>query len=220
MRRRLDLGSAWSVWPYSKAQVLSLTSRELPYQCNSYLVYLDANTNVATFSQAPGYTKYHAFCTKDFLQDEESTEPMSMDTNVVSDYETGKESDTEDVQSIGDDVPYDTTPREFDMDTPNLPGTAPVVVQDNEEDCQPTNVAAEFLKFHLKFNHCSPRKIQVMAEQGLLPTQIATCTIPVCSACQFGKASKRPWRQNTRRNVAEVEREQAPGIGVIGNIYR
>ena len=33
-------------------------------------VYLDPNTNVATFALAPGYTKYHAFCTKACLQDE------------------------------------------------------------------------------------------------------------------------------------------------------
>ena len=133
-----------------------------------------------------------------------------METNVVINDETGNESDTKDAQSIGDNVPYDPTPREFDMDTPDLPGTAPVVVQDDEEDCQPTNVAAEFLKFHLKFNQCSPRKIQVMDEQGLLPTRLATCAIPVCSACKFGKASQRPWRQNTRRNGVEVEREEAP----------
>ena len=50
-----------------------------------------------------------------------------------------------------------------------------------------------------------------MAEQGLLPTHLATCAILVCSACQFGKASKRPWRRKTRRNGAEVERAQAPG---------
>ena len=136
---------------------------------------------------------------------------MSMDTNMVSNDERGNKSDTEDAQSIGDDVLYDPTPREFDMDTPDLPGTSPVVVQDDEEDRQPTNVAAEFLKFHLKFNHCSSRKIQVMAEQGLLPTRLATYAIPVCSACQFGKSSKRPWRQKTRRNVAEVERAQDPG---------
>ena len=30
VRLRLDLGSAWSVWRYSNAQVLSLTDRELP----------------------------------------------------------------------------------------------------------------------------------------------------------------------------------------------
>ena len=107
---------------------------------------------------------------------------MLMETNVVRNDETGNESDNEDAQSIDDDVPYDPTPREFDIDTPNLPGTAPVFVQDDEEDRQPTNVAAELLKFHLKFNHCSPRKIQVMEEQGLLPTRLATCAIPVCSA--------------------------------------
>ena len=64
-----------------------------------------------------------------------------MDTNMVSNDETSNKSDTEDAQSIGDDVPYDPTPREFDMDSPDLPGTAPVVVQDDEEDFQPTNVA-------------------------------------------------------------------------------
>ena len=177
----------------------------------SKTVYLDAKTNVATFSLAPGYTKYHAFCTEACLLDEEITNSMSMDTNEVSNDETGKESDTEDVQSIGDDVPYDPTPREFDIDTTDLPGTAPVVVQDDEEDCQPTNVAAEFLKFYLKFNHCSPRNIQVMAEQGLLSTRLVTCAIPVCSACQFVKDPKRPWKKKTRRNGAEVERAQSPG---------
>ena len=117
---------------------------------------------------------------------------MSMETKMVRNDETGNDSDTKDAQSIGNDVPYDPIPREFDMDALNLPETAPVVIQDEEEDRQPTNVAAEFLKLYLKFNHCSPRKIQVMAEQGLLPTRLATYAIPVCSAYQFGKASKRP----------------------------
>ena len=129
----------------------------------SKTVYLEPNNKVATFALETGYTKYHSLCTKACLQDEDITEPMSMETNVVRNDETGNESDTEDAQSIVDDVPYDPTPREFDMDTSKLPGTAPVVIQDDEEDRQPTNVAAEFLKFHLKFNHCSPQKIQVMA---------------------------------------------------------
>ena len=140
----------------------------------SKAVYLEPNTNVATFALAPGYTKYHAFCTEACLQNEYITEPKSMETNVIRNDETGNESDTEDAQSIGDDVPYDPTPRDFDMDTPSLPGTASVVIQDDEEDRQPTNVSEKFLNFHLKFNNCSPRKIQVMAEQGLIPTRLAT----------------------------------------------
>ena len=54
-----------------------------------------------------------------------------------------------------------------------------------------------------------------MAEQGLLPTYLTTCAIPLCSACQFSKASKRPWRQQTGRNGAEVERAQALGDVII-----
>ena len=77
----------------------------------SKTVYLDPIINVATFALAYGYTKYHAFCTEACLQDEDITDPMSMETNVVRNDETGNESDTEDAQSIGDNVPYDPTPR-------------------------------------------------------------------------------------------------------------
>ena len=94
----------------------------------SKTVYLDPNTNVATYALEPGHTKYHAFCTEACLQYEDITDPMSMKTNVVRNYETGNENNTEDSQSISDDVPYDPTPREFYIDTPNLPGTAPVVI--------------------------------------------------------------------------------------------
>ena len=55
----------------------------------SKAVYLDPNTNVATFALAPGYTKYHAFCTKSFLQYEDINYPMSMETNVVRNDKTG-----------------------------------------------------------------------------------------------------------------------------------
>ena len=75
----------------------------------SKTVHLDPNTNVATFALAPGYTKYHAFWTEACLQYEEITDPMSMETNVVRNDETGNESDTEDARSIGDNVPYDLT---------------------------------------------------------------------------------------------------------------
>ena len=95
-------------------------------QCHfSKTVYFDSDTNVATFALAPGYTKYHSFCTEACLKDEEINDPMSMETNVVRKDETGNESNTKDAQSIGNDVPYDPTPRGFDIDTPNLTDTAP-----------------------------------------------------------------------------------------------
>ena len=80
-------------------------------QCNlSKTVYLDPDTTVATFALVPGYTKYHAFCTKACLQDEDINDPMSMKKNVVRNDETGNESDTKDAQSIGNNLSYNLTP--------------------------------------------------------------------------------------------------------------
>ena len=50
-----------------------------------------------------------------------------------------------------------------------------------------------------------------MAKLGLLPARLAKCDVPVCSACQFGKASRRPWRQKSTKNSAEVEPPARPG---------
>ena len=43
------------------------------------------------------------------------------------------------------------------------------------------------------------------------PKRLANCDIPICSACQYGKATRRPWRQKTNKNLAEVEPSSRPG---------
>jgi hypothetical protein len=68
------------------------------------------------------------------------------------------------------------------------------IVVKGEEDRQPTNVAAEFLRYHQKFNHVFPKKIQAMAKRGMLPRRLANCAVPLCTACLYGKAKKRAWR--------------------------
>ena len=39
-----------------------------------------------------------------------------------------------------------------------------------------------------------------MAEYGILPKQLATCRVPMCTTCMFGKATKRPWRTKAPQN--------------------
>ena len=74
------------------------------------------------------------------------------------------------------------------------PATMQQIVVEGEEDRQPTNVAAEFLRYHQKFNHVSPKKIQAMAKRGMLPRRLANCPVPLCTACLYGKAKKGAWR--------------------------
>ena len=62
---------------------------------------------------------------------------------------------------------------------------------EEEEDEQPATQAAELLRHHQRFDRMSMEKLQVMAQRGNIPPKHATCSVPVCSACHYAKATKR-----------------------------
>ena len=77
----------------------------------------------------------------------------------------------------------------------------PAVIKDDDtsiivdkEDRQESSPEAELLMAHHRFQHISISKLQEMARQGILPWRLAQCKIPSCSACLYGKATKRDWR--------------------------
>jgi hypothetical protein len=55
----------------------------------------------------------------------------------------------------------------FDLDGKKR-ADAPIIIKD-EEDCQPTNQAAELLQYHHKFGHVSFRILVEMAKLGIIP---------------------------------------------------
>lgn len=68
------------------------------------------------------------------------------------------------------------------------------------------NASSELLQVHLKFNHMSFGKLQTMARKGKIPKRLAACKVPVCSACQCGKATKAGKRRGSRcQPAARVE---------------
>ncbi|KAI2514132.1 hypothetical protein MHU86_25 [Fragilaria crotonensis] len=85
------------------------------------------------------------------------------------------------------------TPVSFDLDAKNHPDS-PAIVEDEEDATFQEKPAAEFLRWHHKLNHMSGAKMQSMAKSGLLPKKLATCQIPTCTSCLYGKATRRPWR--------------------------
>ena len=64
---------------------------------------------------------------------------------------------------------------------------------------------AELLQCHYDFGHLPFTKLQRIAKDGILPSRLAKCKVPVCSACQYARATKRPWRS---RNVRDCETER------------
>ena len=109
----------------------------------------------------------------------------------------------------------------------------PAVIEDDdtsvvvdEEDCQESTPEAELLMAHHQFQHISFSKLQEMARQGVLPRRLAKCKIPSCSACLYGKATKRAWQskqeKQSQRNqvlkpgkVISVDQMVSPVPGLI-----
>ena len=60
----------------------------------------------------------------------------------------------------------------------------------HEEERHPTT-EVELLRYHYDFGHLPFTKLQQMAKDGILPKRLAKCHIPVCSACQYDKATNK-----------------------------
>jgi transposase InsO family protein len=179
-------------------------------------VFLDAMTNVATFTLAPDYQDYKAFCALAGEEDENDHHPYCIEAEVVSDDEE-QDSDSEQENEVHDDDDIRSIPTQPQVTTFSLDGPTtytnrkpPVVIED-EEERQIDNVSAEFLRYQQKFNHVSPKRIQMMAKQRILPFRLSKCPVPVCTACLYGKATKRKWRSKHADNMKESYVPTKPG---------
>ena len=163
--------------------------------------------NVATFNLATGYSRYSLYCKEakiDIDQDDLHPEIIAESAALIEDEEEDQEVDPD---------YHVTTPKatSFDLDGPQSTSqNAPVIIED-EEDRQVNNLSAEFLKYHHKFNHCSPRRMQLLARSGVIPRRLAKCQVPVCSACLYGKATRRPWRSKPSNNAEDGYVPTTPG---------
>ena len=76
----------------------------------------------------------------------------------------------------------------------------------------PQDTTADFLRWHHRLGHISPRKIRLLAHKGILPRQLARCKVPLCTSCLFGKATRRPWRSKSPHNqVGQARTITKPG---------
>jgi hypothetical protein len=95
----------------------------------------------------------------------------------------------EDVYECPDNVLQQTPMQdEFSLDGPK-DAELPEVIPDKEDRYLAGNLSAEFLHYHHQFGHCSPKKLQQMALQGIIHRRLATCKVPLCTSCLYGKAA-------------------------------
>ena len=74
-----------------------------------------------------------------------------------------------------------------------------ITKQDLAHILQPKSLSPlqeEIMSYHIKMHHIPFNQLIVLAEKGKIPRRLATLKgrTPICVACIFGTAHKRPWR--------------------------
>jgi hypothetical protein len=177
----------------------------------SLTIPLGDKDNVATLQLTPGYTKFHSFCNGAPTNDDTDLIIMYPAT-PISDDEGNQEDDQvnnwdEEVSETRKVVrkearleagtthpsePVKPTATDFDLDGGK--GEQILEIHIVEEDVQSTNLAAEILQINHHMGHAPFSKLQEMARQGVLLARLKNCPIPMCTACAYGKASRKAQR--------------------------
>ena len=81
------------------------------------------------------------------------------------------------------------------------------------DDKEPTALDPhdELLRWHYRLGHLPFDRIKQLASAGQLPKRLLVCKKPFCSACQYGKMTKRPWRVKGENKRKPPKRRQDPG---------
>ena len=72
------------------------------------------------------------------------------------------------------------------------------------------------MDWHHRLYHLPFRRIFMLSQMGLLPKSLLKCqdNVPLCVACQFGSAHRRPWRVKGKKSgTIRKEKEEQPGDG-------
>ena len=165
--------------------------------CFTKTVPLDSRTNVGLTTTASGARSFHAFCAT--VNGPEMNELNIFTTHVIP--------EEEDDESFQPKDPVEPPPQD-EMDQPKpeeevmtgAPETSLVdmgpVTHIIPDDKEPTALDPhdELLRWHYRLGHLPFDRIKQLASAGQLPKRLLLCKKPFCSACQYGKMTKRPWR--------------------------
>ena len=209
--------------------------------------------NVATFETSAGSRKFRIFnaCHEASLTTEQQTPAMTMfNTMTVTDDE-GDDNELSDDESVNEQtaqtsptmtkndegVPNDDTmggyndtgnhATSYDAYTKHVNVIENDLHQANGEKLEPTG---ELLLWHYRLAHLPFARLQNMAKAGDLPSRLKECRVPRCSACLYGKMTRRPKRTKggTRQIGSEtitrpgecvsVDQLESSTLGLIGHM--
>ena len=76
-----------------------------------------------------------------------------------------------------------------------------------------TPLQQELMSWHHRLYHLPFRHILMLAKLGILPKRLLECKdkLPLCVACQFGCAHRRPWRKGKKKGSIRKKDQTVPG---------
>jgi hypothetical protein len=183
------------------------TCMELQWNQRRYKRTLPFNTrgsNVAEMYTAPDYQQFNAFCAQAGQQDGDEDQIVILPAHIIEEDEEdlGDPSTAFENEPTEDYFPTRNTPinTSFSLDGPVEGAT---IITDEEDRTQPTDTAL-LLRYHHRTGHIPMSKLQEMAKQGMIPTRLSKCHIPLCTACAYGKATRKPWRVKGKQTRTRV----------------
>ena len=164
-------------------------------------VPLDTKTNVGLTTTSSRARSFHAFCATINL-------PETKQTNIFTTHVIPDEDDEESFQPkdpieppiLDTECPEYPEPKYNEAMTQDQPQTTLVdlgpIACMIPEDQEPTSLDShdELIRWHYRLGHLSFEHILQLAHSGQLPKRLLTCKKPFCTACQYGKMTKHPWR--------------------------
>ena len=163
-------------------------------------VPLDSKTNVGLTTTAAGARSFRAFCAN--IKVPETVQPNIFTTHVIPDDDDESvqpkdpialpNSDTEEVVDAPGKIEETMTQGQPQTTVVDLGLITHVIPEDDEPNSLDPH--DKLLRWHYRLGHLSFDRIRQLAHMGQLPKCLLTCKKPFCTACQYGKLTKRPWR--------------------------
>ena len=166
---------------------------------------LGLKDNVATMYSSPGYEKFHSFCAEADIDHNDIDEEITCFecTSILED-------DLDNDAIVDSNISIQPHKPKNDAHFSNADDNAALTSQ-LELECKQVSHSLQLLHYHHKYGHIPFARLKQMASNGIIPHHLKNARTPACTACLYGRATKRKWRHKTPLNKAKIQKITQPG---------
>jgi hypothetical protein len=175
---------------------------------NTRTVPISQYNNCFTFRLAPGFKHFMAYCAEFGLDTATNNNQSLLASATLIEDEEDESSLVRAPEPWIPSVdkarsPYSIYTPDWNRNEVNQSHVIPHECEDLAGDLEADRL--QLLKYHHQFGHVSFQRLQEMAKQGIIPKRFAKVAPPMCAACSYAKATKRPWRGKNRHDYEEIQ---------------